>query len=174
MKNLQLLVPQRLPLLWALWGCCLILGNPSALLAQSPPPYGLAISLEDAQKVLAGAAEEARKNEWPVAIAVVDGGGHLVAFSRLDNTQLGSIEVALQKAKTSALFRRPTKVFEDALASGPTGARILRLPDALPIEGGLPIIRDGKVIGAVGVSGVTSTQDAQIAEAGIKLLLATE
>lgn len=138
--------------------------------AQSPPPYGEPISLADAKKVLKAAEEEANKNNWPVAISIVDGSGFLVAFQRLENTQLASIEISLQKAKTSALFRRPTKVLEDGLAAGGASLKILNLPGALPIEGGLPIIRDGKVIGAIGVSGVKSTEDAQIAGAGLEAL----
>lgn len=136
----------------------------------APPPYGEAISLEQAKKVLAAAEAEAKKNSWPVAIAVVDGSGFLVAFQRLDNTQLGSVEVALEKAKTAALFRRPTKVFDDLLAAGGANTRLLKLPGALPIEGGIPIIHDGKVIGAIGVSGVKSAEDAQVATAGIDAL----
>lgn len=135
-----------------------------------PPPYGEPISLEQAKKVIVAAEAEAKKNNWPVAIAVVDGAGFLVAFQRLDNTQLGSVEVALQKAKTSALFRRPTKVFEETLAMGGANAKVLKLPGALPIEGGLPIVVDGKIIGAIGVSGVKSTEDAQIATAGLEAL----
>jgi glc operon protein GlcG len=138
--------------------------------AQAPPPYGEAITWAQAKKVLAAAEAEAQKQEWPVAIAIVDGSGHLVAFARLENTQLGSIEVALQKAKTAALFRRPTKAFEDALAAGGENIRLLKLPGALPIEGGLPILHNGKVIGAIGVSGVKSTEDAQVAAAGIAAL----
>jgi glc operon protein GlcG len=99
----------------------------------------------------------------------VDPAGFMVMFQRLENTQLGSIEVATEKARSAALFRRPTKVFQDAIESGGAGLRILKLP-AMPLEGGVPIIKDGKVIGAVGVSGVRSDQDAQVAEAGIKAL----
>jgi glc operon protein GlcG len=142
--------------------------------AQQPIPYGEAISLEQAKKIMAAAEAEAKKNEWPVAIAIVDQAGFLVAFQRLENTQLGSVEVALQKAKTSALFRRPTKVFEDGLAQGGANLRFLKLPGALPLEGGLPIVHEGKIIGAIGVSGVKSTEDAQIASAGLKALEAAE
>jgi uncharacterized protein GlcG (DUF336 family) len=138
--------------------------------AQAPIPYGEPISLEMARKVIAAAEVEAKKNDWPVAIAVVDGSGFLVAFGRLDNTQLGSVEVAMQKAKTSALFRRPTKAFEDTLAQGGANLKVLKLPGALPVEGGLPIVHEGKIIGAVGVSGVKSIEDAQIATAGLKAL----
>lgn len=139
-------------------------------LGQAPIPYGEPITLEAAKKVIAAAEAEANKNKWPVAIAVVDNAGFLVAFQRLDNTQLGSVEVALEKAKTSALFRRPTKVFEDMLATSGAGNKVLKLPGALPIEGGIPIIHNGKVIGAIGVSGVKSTEDAQIATAGADVL----
>lgn len=139
--------------------------------AQAPIPYGEAISLADAKRVLAAAEAAANENKWPVAIAVVDQAGFLVAFSRLENTQLGSVDVALQKAKTSAHFRRPTKVFEDMLATGGANAKVLTLPGALPIEGGLPIVRDGKIVGAIGVSGVKSTEDAVVAAAGIAALV---
>ena len=135
-----------------------------------PAPYGEPIKLEAALKVIAAAKTEADKNSWPVVIIVVDGAGHTVALQRLDNTQIGSIEVATQKAKTAAHFRRSTKVFEDILAGGGAGLRLLSLPGALPVEGGLPIIVDGKLIGAVGVSGVTSAQDGQIAAAGVAAL----
>jgi len=138
--------------------------------AQAPIPYGEPISLETAKKVIAAAEVEANKNKWPVAIAVVDSSGYLVAFQRLENTQLGSIEVSIKKAKTSALFRRPTKVFEDMLTTGGANNKVLALPEALPIEGGLPIIVDGKIVGAIGVSGVKSTEDAQIATAGLEVL----
>lgn len=138
--------------------------------AQAPIPYGEPISLEHAKKVIAAAEVEAKKNNWPVAIAVVDSSGYLVAFQRLDNTQLGSVEVALKKAKTSALFRRPTKVFEDTLGTGGANVKIVTLPEALPIEGGLPIVHNGKIIGAIGVSGVKSTEDGQIAAAGLEAL----
>lgn len=138
--------------------------------AQSPVPYGEPITLEKAKTVIAAAEVEANKNKWPVAIAVVDNSGFLVAFHRIDNTQLGSVEVAMKKAKTSALFRRPTKVFEDMLGTPGTNSKVLTLPDALPIEGGLPIIVDGKIIGAIGVSGVKSTEDAQVATAGTEAL----
>jgi uncharacterized protein GlcG (DUF336 family) len=137
------------------------------VLAQAPMPYGEAISLDNARKVIAAAEAEAKKNSWPVAIAIVDGGGHLVAFARLENTQYGSVEVALEKAKTSALFRRPTKAFEDTLAMGGVNLKLLKLPGALPLEGGLPIVQGGKIIGAIGVSGVKSTEDGQIAAAGV-------
>lgn len=157
-------------------GLGLCLNQPAC--AQTPPPapplpYGEAISLEQARKVIAAAEVEAKKNNWPVAIAVVDGSGFLVAFQRLDNTQLGSVEVSLEKARTSALFRRPTKAFEDILAMGGANNKLLKLPGALPIEGGIPIVVGGKIIGAIGVSGVKSSEDGQIAAAGADALKPT-
>ena len=135
-------------------------------MAQEPIPYGAPINLETALKVVAAAEVEAKKQNWPVAITVVDGAGFLVAFHRLDNTQLGSVEISLEKAKTAALFRRATRTYEDTLAQGGANLKVLRSP-AMPIEGGLPILRDGKIIGAIGVSGVKSTEDAQVARAGL-------
>jgi uncharacterized protein GlcG (DUF336 family) len=137
--------------------------------AQEPIPYGAPINLELALKVMAAAEAEAKKQNWPVAITVVDSAGFLVAFHRLDNTQLGSVEVSLQKAKSSALFRRATRTYEDTLAQGGANLKVLRSP-AMPIEGGQPIIQNGKIIGAIGVSGVKSTEDAQVARAGLAAL----
>lgn len=139
----------------------------SSASAQEPTPYGAPITLEQALKVVAAAEAEAKANKWPVAISVVDTGGHLVAFHRLDNTQLGSIEVALEKAKTAVLFRRATKVFADGLAAGGENLRVLKVPGAIPIEGGIPLVHDGKIIGAVGVSGVKPSEDGQVATAGV-------
>ncbi|MEX1041185.1 MAG: heme-binding protein [Pirellulaceae bacterium] len=138
--------------------------------AQQPPKYGEPISLDDAKKVMAAAEKEAAKEDWPVSIAIVDSTGYLVMFQRLENSHLGSVEIALEKAKGVALFRRPTKVFQDTIEGGGAGLRMLRFP-AIPLEGGVPIIVEGKLIGAVGVSGVKSNQDAQVAEAGIKALV---
>jgi uncharacterized protein GlcG (DUF336 family) len=138
--------------------------------AQEPMPYGPAITLEQAKGVMAGAEAEAQQNNWPVVIAIVDTGGNLVMLQRLDNAQFGSLEVARQKAWSAAAFRRPTKVFEEGLAGGGAGLRILSLAGATPLEGGIPIAVDGQIVGAIGVSGVTSQQDAQIAQAGIDSL----
>jgi glc operon protein GlcG len=138
-----------------------------------PPPqilYGAPIGLEQAKKVIAGAEAEAKKNNWNVVIAILDSGGNLVMLQRLDGAQLGSIEVATDKARSAVLFRRPTKAFQDLVAQGGAHLRLLRLNGANPLEGGDPIIVDGKIIGAIGVSGVSSEQDAQIARAGIAAL----
>ena len=125
------------------------------------------------RKSSAAASEaEARRNNWPVVIAIVDDGGHLVHLLRLDNTQFGSIEVAIQKARAAIAFRRPTKVWEEHVADG--RVRYLGLPGTLPIEGGLPIVVKGQFIGAVGVSGVRSNEDAQIAQAGLDAVLSAD
>jgi len=119
-------------------------------------------------KQIAGAAEaEARKNNWNVVIAIVDDGGHLIYLQRLDDTQYASVEVATRKAQTAIGFKRPTKAVEDAVAAGRTG--MLNLP-LIPLEGGLPLTADGKIIGAIGVSGVTSQQDGVVAQAGAEAL----
>lgn len=121
-------------------------------------------SLEDAKKIGAAAAAEAKKNKWNMAIAIVDDGGHLVYFERIDETQFGSVDVAIGKAWTAVAFKRPTKALEDALNANQPA--ILSFPNTLPREGGLPILQDGKVVGGIGVSGGTSSQDAQVAKAG--------
>jgi len=137
--------------------------------AVPPPnvPYGVSISADAAKKVAAAAIAEARKNNWAMAVAVVDTGGYLVYFERMPDTQLGSVEVSMDKAKSAALFRRPTKAFQDTVAAGGEGLRILRLTGAIPVEGGIPLIVDGKLIGAIGASGGSSDQDGRAAQAGV-------
>ena len=135
----------------------------------APPPvipYGLPISTESAKAAAAAATAEARTHGWAMAIAIVDPGGYLVYFEKMQDTQTGSVELAIEKARTSALFRRPTKVFQDAVAGGGDGLRVLRLTGTIPNEGGVPIIVDGKVIGAIGISGGSVEQDGQVARAG--------
>jgi glc operon protein GlcG len=127
------------------------------------------LTLEAAKKIAAAAEEEAVKNKWTVVIAIVDEGGNLVYLQRLDETQIGSIEVAIQKAKTAVSFKRPSKALEDAVLTGGRTV-VLSLPGALPIEGGVPLVVNDKVIGAIGVSGVTAQQDGQIAKAGVDAL----
>jgi glc operon protein GlcG len=133
-----------------------------------PNHYGAPIGVEAARKVAAAAIAEAKKNGWTVAAAVVDTGGTLIYFERIDGTQNGSSPVAQEKARTSALFKRPSKSLEDAVKGG--NSQFLKLPGALPIEGGLPLIVDGKVVGAIGISGATSAQDGQCAKAGADVL----
>ena len=130
------------------------------------PQYGTSISLDMARKVMVAAVAESRKNSWPMAIAVVDNAGQLVAYERMDNTQTASVHVAIEKAVSSATYRRSTKVFQDLVAGGGMGMRILGLPGAIPIEGGLVLMQDGKLIGAIGVSGMASDQDGVVAKAG--------
>jgi uncharacterized protein GlcG (DUF336 family) len=127
-----------------------------------------ALTLEIAKELSAAAEAEAVKNNWNVVIAIVDDGGRLMHLVRRDGTQYGSIEVAQDKARTAIAFRRPTKALEDAVAGGRNA--ILGLGGATPIEGGLPIVVEGEMIGAIGVSGVQSNQDAQVAQAGINAL----
>lgn len=135
-----------------------------------PNPYGPPISLENAKKAAAAAQAEAVKNKWNMAVAVVDPNGTLVYYEKADNTQLGSADVAVDKARSAALYKRPTKAFQDALASGGAGMRVLALQGAVPVEGGVPIVSDGKVIGAIGVSGANSDQDGQCATAGAAVI----
>ena len=146
-------------------------GAVSAQTPAPPPASGSPITLEQAKKALAGAEAEARKNNWNVVIAIVDSGGNIVMLQRLDDTQFGSIDVARQKAHTAVAFRRPTKVFQDLIAQGGVNLRLLKLEGASPLEGGVPIVLGGKIVGAIGVSGVTSQQDAQIAQAGADAIL---
>lgn len=142
------------------------LAAPFTASAQSAPvPYGAPVTSELARKVAAGALAEGKKNGWAVAAAIVDTGGVLVYFERLENTQNGSSETAIEKARTAAAYRRPSKAFEDVVLGGKTN--YVRLPGAVPIEGGLPIVVDGKIVGAVGVSGASSAQDGQCAKAGV-------
>ena len=149
--------------------CAVLLLTQFTITAQdAPPSYGPAITLEQAKKVAAAAEAEARKNKWNVYLVIVDSATNLVLLQRMDDAQLGSLNVAQKKAYTAAAFRRSTKVFEDGIVSGGIGMRILGNEQAMPIEGGLPIVVNGKVVGAIGVSGVTSQQDGIIAKAGVE------
>ena len=145
----------------------LSMAAPSAQAQTAPPPYGPPIGLENARKVMTAAEGEAVKNNWAVVIAIIDSGGNIVMLHRRDDTQLSSIEIAQGKAKTALFFKRPSKTLDDAISSGGQGLRFLALKDMVPLEGGVPIIADGKIVGAIGVSGVLSSQDAQIARAGV-------
>jgi glc operon protein GlcG len=141
--------------------------------AQQPaagPPYGPPITLEDAKRAMAAAELEAAKNSWQVAITILDSGGNLVMFHKFDNTQLQSISVSQGKARTALFFKRPSKVLDDAIAAGGAGMRLLALKDITPLEGGIPILVDGRIVGAIGVSGALSSQDVQVAKAGADAL----
>ena len=130
-----------------------------------PAPYGAPITFEQARIAMTAAEAEARKNNWQVVISIVDNGGHLVALQRLD-AQTASVEIATGKATTAAAFRRPSKSLEDGLAAGGAGLRILSVRSATALQGGVPIVLDGKIIGAIGVSGVQAAQDEVVAMAG--------
>lgn len=138
--------------------------------AQMPQPYGLSVTLEQAQKAAAGAAAEARKNNWAMAVAIVDTAGDLVLLHKMDNTQVGSINIAIGKARSAARFKRPTKALQDALAKGFDFAYLHSLEGAVLVQGGIPIVMDGKIVGAIGLSGATGPQDSQCAEAGLAAL----
>jgi glc operon protein GlcG len=138
--------------------------------AQMPNPLGGPVSLENARKAAAPALAEAEKNHWNVAVAVVDTSGNLVYYEKMDNTQIGSASVAVDKARCAALFKRPTKAFQDTLAGGGDGLRVLSIKGVVAVEGGIPLVMDGKIVGAIGVSGATSAQDAQCAKAGADVL----
>jgi uncharacterized protein GlcG (DUF336 family) len=136
------------------------------------PQYGTSVNHELARKVVAAAIVESRKMGLPMAVAVVDNAGQLVAFERMDNTQTASTGISQDKAASAAMYRRPTKAFQDVLAAGGVGLRVLTLRGANAVEGGLPLIADGKIVGAIGVSGGTSEQDGMVAKAGTDALTA--
>ena len=134
--------------------------------AQLPNPYGASVNLDNARKIAAAAAAEAAKNNLKMAIAVVDTAGDLVYFEKMDGTQVASVNIALDKARSSVRFKRPTKAMQDVLAQGGAGVRFLALQGAIPVEGGIPLVMNGQIVGAIGASGGTSDQDGQVAKAG--------
>ena len=148
----------------------ILLGGLAIARAQMPNPYGTAVSLENARKAAAPALAEAEKNHWNMAVAIVDTGGNLVYYEKMDNTQIASATVAIEKARCAAIFKRPTKAFQDTLAAGGDGLRVLSLKGVVASEGGIPLVMDGKIVGAIGVSGGTSPQDGQCAKAGADVL----
>src|SRR5580658_6438484 len=127
-----------------------------------------ALTLEAAKLVAAAAQAEARKNNWNMVICVVDDGAHLIYLERMDGTQLASVQVAQDKARTAVLFRRPSKALEEAVKGGRTV--VMKLAGAIPVEGGVPIMAGSQLIGAIGVSGASSSQDGQVAAAGLAAL----
>ena len=157
--------------------CAFALSAGSAIgpaLAQAPaapsaasPPYGPPITLDQAKRAMAAAELEAAKNSWQVAITILDSGGNMIMFHRADNAQLSATTVSEGKARTALEFKRPSKALDDAIAAGGAGLRLLAVKDITPLEGGLPVMLDGKIIGAIGVSGALSSQDAQVARAGV-------
>lgn len=151
-------------------GALFVSGLLASSFAQMPNPYGAPISLENAKKAAGPALAEAEKNHWNMAVAIVDPSGNLVYYEKMDNTQLGSANVAIEKARSAALYKRPTKAFQDGVAAGGDGLRILRLQGAVPLEGGIPLVMDGKIVGAIGVSGGASAQDGQCAKAAADVI----
>ena len=135
-----------------------------------PNPYGLPITIENAKKAAAPALDEARRNSWTMVVAIVDPGGVPVYLEKMDGAPTGSVAVSIAKARSAAIFKRATKVFQDTLAGGGDGLRVLKLEQAIPVEGGIPLVVDGKVVGAIGLSGGTSAQDGQCAQAGANAL----
>lgn len=138
--------------------------------APAPLRYGPALSLDAAKRVMVAAEAEAERQGWPMVIAIVDGGGHLVMLHRRDDAQHGSVAVACRKAESAVAFKRSTKVMEETLVAGGPGLRLLALDGLMPVEGGLPLLVDGRIAGAIGVSGMQSTEDAQVAAAGASAL----
>jgi glc operon protein GlcG len=141
---------------------------PSIALSQERPPYGAEINVAAAKKIAAAAIAECQKNNWRVAVAVVDNHGLLVYFEKMDDTQTASSQIAVDKAKTASMYRRPTRAFVDAIAK--TGPAVMTLPGVVASPGGLPIMTGGKVMGGIGISGVTGDQDEQCAKAGLAAL----
>ena len=128
--------------------------------------YGASINLDAAKTIAAVAIAEARRNNWNMAVAIVDPAGDLVYFEKLDDTQPASTVIAVDKARSAARLKRPTKALQDILAAGGDGLRMLALSGAVPADGGVPIVMDGRIVGAIGVSGGASQQDGQCANAG--------
>lgn len=158
----------------AMTGTAALAQQPPAAAPPSPPPappsYGTPITLDQAKKAVAAAEEEAKKNNWGMNIAAVGPSGDLVHFSRMDNAQFASITIAQHKARTAARFRRPTKAFQDGIAAAPANVYLITLDDVIASEGGIPIVADGKIIGALGCSGGTGQQDGQVCQAGVNAL----
>ena len=162
--------------LLALIGALALSAGPALAQAPAAPastgnlPYGAPITLDQAKRVMAAAELEAAKNSWQVAVTILDSGGNWVMFHRVDNAQLSAVGLSEGKARTALEFKRPSKALDDAIAAGGAGMRLLAVKNITPLEGGIPIIVDGKIIGAIGVSGAVSSQDAQVARAGADAL----
>ncbi len=162
------MTPIRITLASLAAACSLLMAAP-AFAQTGPAPYGAPITIELAKKAMAAAEAEARKNNWQVVISIVDSGGHLVALERLE-AQTASVDISIGKATTAVSFRRPSKALEDSMAAGGSALRILGVRSATPLQGGVPILVDGKIIGGIGVSGVLAAQDEQVAMAGAAAL----
>ena len=144
--------------------------QPPAVAPAPLPPYGPPLTLDQAKRVMLAAELEAIKNSWQVAITILDSGGNMVMFHKVDNAQLSAITTSEGKARTALEFKLPSKALDDAIAAGGAGMRLLALKDITPLQGGLLILVDGRILGAIGVSGALSAQDEQIAKAGADAL----
>jgi glc operon protein GlcG len=144
--------------------------TPRVFAQGQPAMYGPSITADQAKAVAAPALAEARKNQWTMAVAIVDTAGDLVYFEKMDHTQVGSVDVAIGKARSAVRFKRPTKAFQDGVAAGGVGLRLLALEGAVPIEGGVPLVVGGRIVGAIGASGGSSEQDGVVAQAGVAAL----
>jgi glc operon protein GlcG len=147
-------------------GASLLMLCATSAFAQMPNPYGMSVTGDVAKRAAAAALAEARKNNWTMAAAIVDTAGDLVYFEKVDGTQAASTLIAVDKARSAVRFKRPTKALQDVLAAGGEGLRLLALQGAVPVEGGIPLLMDGKIVGAIGLSGGSSAQDGQCAKAG--------
>lgn len=156
-------------ILTSLLALILALGASSAL-AQMPNPYGAPISLENAKKAAAAAVAEARKNNWTMSVAITDTAGDLVYFEKMDGNQTGSVNLAIAKARSAVLYKRPSKVWADLVGAGGDNLRLMALQGIVPSNGGIPLVVDGKIVGAIGLSGGTGAQDGQCAQAGADAL----
>ncbi len=143
---------------------------PAAPLPPPMPPYGPPLTLEQAKRVMAAAELEAAKNSWQVAITILDSGGNMVMFHKIDNAQLSAITTSEGKARTALEFKLPSKALDDAIAAGGAGMRLLALKDITPLQGGILVLVDGRILGAIGVPGALSAQDEQVAKAGADVL----
>jgi uncharacterized protein GlcG (DUF336 family) len=150
--------------------CAAMLITAAAHAQGGPPAYGDTINLEQAKKATEAAIAEAQKNNWAMAITVVGPSGDLVHFAKMDNTQYGSIPISQHKARAAAIFRRPTKAFEDRVAQGGAGIAAMTLDGMIASEGGVPLVVGGKIVGAIGCSGATGAQDGQACQAGVNAL----
>lgn len=137
---------------------------------QAPMMYGAPVNLETARKAVVAARAEAQKKNWFMAIAIADPAGNLVLYEKMDGTQTASGNIAIGKARSAAQFKRPTKVFQDLLAKGDSFTYLLGLEGAVPVQGGIPIVINNQIVGAIGVSGGTGDQDSEVAVAGLAAL----
>ncbi len=136
----------------------------------APLPYGPTLLLEDAKRMMQAAERYALARQWPVAIVIADASGGILMAQKLDHTQHSSMEIAMGKARTAVNFRRPTRMFQDGIRAGGDGLRFLAVPGVTPLEGGFPVVRNGQVVGGIGVSGVLSSQDSEVAQSGLAAL----